>query len=199
MKRLFSLLVISLVALPLGLVAQTPATQTPATQTPATPEAVTQSGAKLAFLNFSMVLESTEEAKVEISKVRTYIDGRNKEYESKAQELKTLQDQFAAQQASLNAATAAEMQREIQTKQRDLQRLGEDVQSEIESRRNDLFGQLTGKMQPIIAEYAQENGLTAVFFVDQLQGWFNPSLDISQEIIRRYNERYPVASSSPQN
>ena len=189
MKRVFNVLLLCLVAASLAVPA--------VAQTPATPAQVAAAGAKIAFLNFSLVLESTEESKLEISKVRSFIDARNQEYETKANELQTLQEQFAAQQASLNASTAAEMQREIQNRDRELRRLGEDVQAEIQTQRDGLFGALTGKMQPVIAEYAQQNGLAAIFFLDQMQGWFNPTMDISQEVIRRYNERYPVAASSP--
>ncbi len=189
MKRVFNVLLFCLVAAPLAVPVLA--------QAPTTPAQVAEAGAKVAFLNFALVLESTEESKLEISKVRSFIDTRNKEYETRANELKTLQEQFTAQQASLNASTAAEMQREIQNKDRELRRLGEDVQAEIQTQRDGLFSQLTAKMQPVIAEYAQQNRLAAIFFLDQMQGWFNPTMDISQEIIRRYNERYPVAPSSP--
>lgn len=149
-------------------------------------------GAKIAFLNFSLVLEGTEEAKLEISRVRSFMDEKQSAFDTQTQELEQLRQQFAAQERTLNAQTRAEMQSSIADKETELRRFQEDTQREINKRRDGLFARLSNKIQPVMAEYAQKNGLAAILFVDQLQGYFNPELDITQEIIRLYNEQNPV-------
>lgn len=154
------------------------------------------SGKKIGFLQFAIVLEGTEEAKIEIAKVRNFVDQRQQEYDTKKNELEELKRQFIEQERSLNEETKLEMQRTIQENETNLRRLQEDIQREIENRRNALFTRLSGKVQGVLAEFAQEGNYGAILFVDQLQGYFDPGLDVTQEIIRRYNERYPVEGAA---
>ncbi|MFQ5739114.1 MAG: OmpH family outer membrane protein [Acidobacteriota bacterium] len=153
-------------------------------------------GVRVAFLNFSQVLQGTEEAKVEFKKVRAFMDQKQSGYDQQASELQKLKEQFTAQEPSLNAETRLEMQRTIQEKDRGLRRFQEDTQLAINSKRDELLGRLGKKIQAILNDYAQQHKYSAIFFVDQLQGYFNPALDVTQEIIRTYNERYPVAAAS---
>ena len=75
-------------------------------QTPAAPPPV---AAKIAFMNFSMVLEGTEESKFEISKVRTFMDEKQSNFDQQTRELEQLRQQFTAQERTLNAQTRAEV------------------------------------------------------------------------------------------
>ncbi len=151
-------------------------------------------GKKIGFLQFALVLEGTEEAKVEIAKVRGYMEGKQKEYDTKRTELEELKAQFVQQERSLNEQTKAEMSRTIQDQEKNIRRMQEDIQTDINGRRDLLFTRLSGKVQVILNDFAQNNGYGAILFVDQLQGYFDPSLDVTQEIIRLYNEANPVSS-----
>ncbi|MFQ5739115.1 MAG: OmpH family outer membrane protein [Acidobacteriota bacterium] len=184
------------VALAVPLRAQDPAGQTAPNLSDQGVKTAQAQGLKIAFLNFSQILEGTEESKVEISKVRTFMDQKQSAYDQQASELQKLKDQFAAQERTLNSETRIEMQRTIQEKDRGLRRFQEDTQSEINSKRDELFGRLSKKIRTILSEYAQQHSYSAIFFVDQLQGYFNPAMDVTQEIIRIYNERYPVGATS---
>jgi Skp family chaperone for outer membrane proteins len=177
------------------LLAGTAWTQEP-TARAATPENLQGASLKIAFLNFAQVLEGTEEAKIEISGVRSFMDEKQRAFDQQSQELEQLRQQFAAQERTLNAQTRAEMQTTIGEKDRNLRRFQEDTQLEINKRRDALFARLSSKVQPILNEYAQQRGIAAIFFLDQLQGYFNPSLDVTQEFIQIYNERYPVGATT---
>jgi Skp family chaperone for outer membrane proteins len=159
----------------------------------ATPQNLQSAGVKIAFLNFAQVLEGTEEAKLEVSGVRTFMDQQQSAFDQQSKELEQLKQQFAAQERTLNAQTRAEMQTTISEKERNLRRFQEDTQLEINKMRDTLFARLSNKIQPLMSEYAEQRGIAAIFFLDQLQGYFSPGLDVTQEIIQIYNERYPVS------
>ncbi len=152
-------------------------------------------GVKIAVVNFAQVLEGTDEAQKEIGNVRTFIDDKQREHDTQAAELEQLKTQYTQQQRTLNEETRAEMELTITDKETKLRRFQEDTQREIDVRRNALFKRLTDKLQPVINEYAMKAGYQAIFFLDQVQGYFSPSLNVTQEIIRAYNERYPVAGA----
>ncbi len=150
---------------------------------------------KIGFLQFALVLEGTEEAKLEIGKVRSYMEGKQADYDSQRTQLEELKKQYLEQERGLNEQTKVEMQRTITDNEKNLRRMQEDIQADISNRRDVLFNRLSGKVQIILNDFATQNNYGAILFVDQLQGYFDPSLDVTQEIIRLYNERHPVSAA----
>ena len=168
---------------------------------PPTTTPVATGPSKVMFINFSLVMSGTEEAKQEFGRIESFVNEKNRENETRTQDLQNRNQQFQEQKRALNPQTAAEMQREIAKMERDLQRYREDTASEIEARRNMAFGTLGQKIQTVLGEAAQQNGYTAVLYVDSLAqnglgGYFDPAYDITQDIISRYNVKYPLAAAA---
>ena len=159
--------------------------------------AASAQGLKLGFVNTLEVLYGTEEGKVEIEKLNQFGSQKQQEIATQGQELQRLKDQYATQQRTLNPATRSEMERTITERDRRLARLQEDVQLEYNQLRDTLLGRMGDKIQKIIEEYAPANGFSVVFLRDQSQTYVDPSVDITQEIIRIYNERNPVQGAAP--
>ena len=148
---------------------------------------------KIGFVDSLAVLYGTQEGQQEIARVEQFIEEKQKEYDSRREELGKQQQQFQAQQRTLNPQTQAEMQRKLENEDRALRRFQEDIQLEMNTRRDDLLGKVGEKIQGIINEYAQKQNFGAIFLRSEAQVYVAPSLDFTQEIIRLYNERYPVS------
>jgi Skp family chaperone for outer membrane proteins len=175
------------------LVAQPPAAA------PATPPAAA-GPSKIMFINFSQVVTGTEEAKQEFGRVESYVEEQNRVNETRTQDLQNRTQQFQEQRRALNPQTEAEMQREIAKMERDLKRYREDIAAEIEAKRNAVFANLGQKLQTVLNEAATQNGYTAILYMDSLAqnglaGYFDLSNDITQDIINRYNLKYPVTAA----
>ncbi len=151
---------------------------------------------KIGFVDSLAVLYGTQEGQQEIARVEQFIQEMQKEYDARLEELGKQQQQFQAQQRTLNAQTQAEMQRKLENEDRALRRFQEDSQAEISARRDDLLGKVGEKIQGIIDEYAQKQNFGAIFLRSEAQVYVALSLDFTQEIIRLYNERYPVSEGS---
>jgi outer membrane protein len=151
---------------------------------------------KIGFIDSLAVLYGTQEGQQEIARVEQFIEDRQKEYDSRVEELGKQQQQFQAQQRTLNPQTQAEMQRKLENEERELRRFQEDIQLEMNTRRDDLLGKVGEKIQGIIDEYAQKQSFGAIFLRSEAQVYVAPSLDFTQEIIRVYNERYPVSEGN---
>ncbi|MDA2929864.1 OmpH family outer membrane protein [Acidobacteria bacterium AH-259-O06] len=154
-----------------------------------------QAGLKIGFVDSLQVLYGTEEGKQEISKIQEFIEEKQKEYDSRRMELERLREQLETQQRTLNPQTQADMQRTLDEKDRRLRRFQEDTQVDINRRRDELLGRMTDKIQVIINEYAQKNNFRAIFLRGESQVYVDLSLDLTGEIIRIYNERYPVSTA----
>ena len=149
---------------------------------------------KIGFVNTLEVLYGTDEGKIELEKLNQFGTQKQNELAAEGSTLQKLQEQYAAQQTSLNALTRAEMEREIQDRDLSLKRLQEDIQLEFNELQNELLERMSGKIQEIINEYAPQNGLGVIFLRNEAQTFVDGSLDVSEDIVRIDNERYPVAS-----
>ena len=148
--------------------------------------------AKIGFINTVEVLYGTEEGKIALETLNQFGTEKQNQLATEGTTLQQLQEQYAAQQASLNALTRAEMEREIQDRDLQLKRLQEDIQLEFNERQNEVLERMSVKIQEIINEYAPQNGFGVIFLRNEAQTYVDGSLDITPDIVRIYNERNPV-------
>jgi len=141
------------------------------------------------------VLESAEFKKA-------YADMQAK-YKPRTAAIEKLQKDIAdiAQQLQTNAGkftpqAEAELTAQGQKKQRDLQRLQEDLQADVEREQNEVLQKSGAKMSDIVKKIAEEKGYDLV--VDISTGstvYFKPAMEITNDAIAAYDKAYPVAAA----
>lgn len=161
-------------------------------------ESATFAGTRIGFVNTLEVLYGTHEGRGEIEQVEKFMNEKQEEFDRLTGDLQRLRDQLAAQRLTLNPQTRAEMERDIEEREVRLKRFQEDSQMQINRRRDELLGRMSDKIQRVISEYAQEHHFGVIFLRDQSQAYVAPTLDLTQEIIRIYNEKNPGTAASPQ-
>ena len=153
-------------------------------------------GVKMGFVNTLEVLYGTEEGKHEIEVLNRFAASKQQEIEAQTAQLQKLTEQYQNQQRTLNPETRVEMERTLGDRQRRLKRLQEDVQFEYDQRRDALLGAMSEKIQKIIIDYAPKNGFGVIFMRDQGQSFVDPKMEVTQSIIKIYNEQHPVSGKS---
>lgn len=153
-------------------------------------------GVKIGFVSSQEILYRTNEGSEGLQQLETYMTQKRTEFETKNRELADLQQEFQTRRPTLSQDAASEMQRRINQKQVELQRFQEDIQSDLNDRQNGLLEGISQKVQQVIEEYAQQNGYDAVFIRDQSQAYVAPALDVTQDIIKLYNEKFPGRGGS---
>lgn len=156
-----------------------------------------QAGTKFAFVNTLAILQGTAEGRQELQKIETFKNEKQQAMQTQSEELQALRQQYESQSRMLNPDTAAEMEREIANKDRQLRRLQEDAEEDLNRRQSELLTRMSEKIQKLIAEYAEQNGIGVVFLQNPSLPYFSPALDITAEIIRIYDEKNPVAGVQP--
>ena len=157
-------------------------------------------GTKIGFVDSLAVLQGTEEGKAGIGEVEKYMQSKQKELKALQQQVDDLKNKLAEQARVLSPEAAAQMQEQIVQNETKLRRNTEDSQAEIGKKRDALLNKMSSKIQVIIRDYAEKNGYSVVFLREQNQPYVAPSLEITQEIVRIYNDQNPVApaaASSP--
>ena len=95
----------------------------------------------------------------------------------------------------------ADMAAEIEQKLAEFQQLGFQWEQELNARQQQLLGAIGERLDPVVKEIAEAEGLT--FVLEKGAVLYGPSaLDLTNELIRKYNARYakkgaPAAGAAP--
>ena len=136
------------------------------------------------------VLGSAEIKKANADMVSKY-QPRQAAMEKLQKEIQGIQQQLESNAGKLTPAAQADLNAQGQRKQRDLQRLNDDLQSDVNAERNEILSASSRKMQEIVRKLAEEKGFDVV--VDaQSTVFFKPALDITNEAIAAYDKAYPA-------
>jgi Skp family chaperone for outer membrane proteins len=146
---------------------------------------------KIGFVNSQQVLYGTAEGKKGLGELEQFMTKQREAFEAKNAELAKLQEEYMTQQRTQDTSALASVERTIQEKEVELRRFREDAQADFNARQNEVLQGISGKIQVLIQEYAQENSFDAIFMRDQNQIYVSPSLDVTEAIIEVYNQRYP--------
>jgi outer membrane protein len=103
--------------------------------------------------------------------------------------------QTIQQQLSLGDKLTPQAQNDLSVqatrKQRELQRLGEDLQAEVDRERNDILTKTSQKLKQVLDTLAAEKGLDII--VDAADTvFYKPALDITKDATAAYDKAYPV-------
>jgi Skp family chaperone for outer membrane proteins len=162
----------------------------------AAPAAAAILPAKMAFINLEQVIFTCDEGKSRFSEVQKFVDDKNTELDNMRKELEKLRNQLNVQGPKLTDDARADLETEVSGKQTALQRFQEDTQKEIEGRRVRVTNYIGKRMQAAIERLAKEKGLSVVQIYDATRDiWVDPTLNISEEVVKAYNQMYPVSAA----
>ncbi len=147
------------------------------------------SAQKVAVINSQKaVLETAEIKKAQVD-LETKFKPRQDKIIQIQKDLQTIQSQL--QSGKLNAMGEQELNAEGTKKQRDLQRLQQDLQDDVNLERNDILQRSGTRMQEVVKKLAEAKGLDIV--VDTTNTvFYKPAFDLTAESVTAYNLAYPV-------
>jgi outer membrane protein len=116
---------------------------------------------------------------------------RQQEMERLQRELEGIKQQLQANAGKLTPAAEADLNAQGQRKQRDLQRLNDDLQADVTAERNEILGTSGRKMKEIVQKLADEKGLDMIVD-EQSTLFFKPALDLTADAIAAYDKAYPA-------
>ena len=145
---------------------------------------------KLAIINSQQSVIDTAEIKKAQAEMEAKFKPRQAQMEKLQKELQDIQSQLQAGQGKLTPQAEQNLQISGQRKQREFQRLQEDLQGDVDRERNEILSRSGGRMQDIVRKLAEERGLDVVVDVSNTV-YFKPALDITKEATAAYDKAYP--------
>jgi outer membrane protein len=145
--------------------------------------------AKIAIINAQKAVADTQE----IKKAQTTLEAK---YRPRSQAIQTLQQQLQAIQQQLSTPNnppdkEAQLRADGTQKQKQLQRLSEDLQSDVNAERQDILGRAGRQMAEVVKQLAEGRGIDVVIDITNTI-YFKPALDITPEATAAYDKAYPA-------
>ncbi len=106
-------------------------------------------------------------------------------------EIAALAQQLQSSNGKLSPQAEADLTAQGQRKQRDLQRLQDDLQADATAYRNDVLTQSSAKMKDVVKKLAEEKGLDLIVDTSTTL-YFKPTLDLTNDAITAYDKAYPA-------
>jgi outer membrane protein len=142
--------------------------------------------AKIAFVDVNTIAGTSASGKEASKKLQDLNNKKLTELQDKNKQLQALTTKRDQGGSVLNDSARASLDKDIEKLQRDIQFAQTNAQAEMQDLTNELQGEFQKRLIPIIAEIAKEKGLHAVFSIaDSGAAYYLPSLDISDEVIKR--------------
>jgi len=152
-------------------------------------------GTRVGVINVQLALASTQEGRKALEDLRAQFAPREAELQKLADEIRDVDSQLRAQERTLSEDARATLVRQLDQKRKQYQRQQQDLQDEVEVARNETINRIGQKMQAIVTRYAQENNL-GVLLDGQVVVFAIPSVDITEPIVKLYDQTHPVQSAA---
>jgi Skp family chaperone for outer membrane proteins len=183
-------------------VAQTAATAPAASAASAAPApaAVQVVPAKIAVIEYEQVTAATNEGQRALLALQKKYEPQKAQLQNLQNEIESLTKQLQSAPATMSDDERGSRARTIDTKQKQLQRDGDDATAQFNAEMQETLGTIAKKVGPVVIKYVQDNGYTMLLDNTGAQGglavlWTAPgTTDISQAIVDAYNASSGVAA-----
>jgi outer membrane protein len=154
-------------------------------------------GSKMAILDVNTAIASTAEGKQAAAELQSQFAPKRSELENIQKSLEDIQNRLRTGERTLSDEERDRLQRQGERLQGQYQRKQKELQDEFNDARGEVFERLGRKLADVINRYARENGYSVVLDVSQACTIYcNPQLDVTQDIIRLYDQANPVKGAS---
>lgn len=142
---------------------------------------------KIGVFDFQRVSQETARGQELRANLEKFGDKKKSEITTKENELKSMEDKYKAEAFSLTAEKRAQMEKDIQKKQLDLQSFRDSAQKEMQIEVNEAQGKFNDQLLTIINSLGKERGYTLVFAKEQV-AFASDAADMTGELIERFNQ-----------
>jgi len=147
---------------------------------------------KVAVVNFQKAILETAEIKKAQNELAAKYKKRQDDLEKVQRELADIQTQLQGSGGRLSPQGQADLEARGTRKQREAQRLQDDLQADVDADRNGVLQKCAQRMQEVVKKLADEKGLDLV--VDTANAvFFKPTMDVTAEATTAYDKAYPLA------
>jgi outer membrane protein len=156
-----------------------------------------EAGAKIAAINMRVAIANTSEGKQAAAQLETQFSARRRELEDLNKKINDLQQRLTVGATTLSEEEKQRLTLEGQRMARQLERKQSEFQEDLNDAQSDVISRIGRRMVEVLGKYAPSNGYGAVLDdSSQSTPVMYASSDITQEIVKLYDETYPVKGTT---
>ncbi len=155
---------------------------------------------KIATLNVKQAIVTTAEGKQASAQLQSQFSAQQNDLQNVQKQITELQNRVSNSHGTLSDDELSRLQRQGELLTRQFQRKQDDLNENVNAAQSDVIDNIGRKMLDVLDRYSRENGYTVVFDTSA-QGspvvYGSSQIDITQEIIRLYDQAYPLKAGAP--
>src|ERR1019366_388740 len=154
---------------------------------------------KIAVINIRNAIVATAEGKLAQAQLQSQFAPKQNELQSTQKQIEDLQRRMNEGARTLSDDEKGKLQRQGELLTRRLQRGNDDLNEELNAAQSEIVDGIGRKMLEVLDRYSRENGYTVVLDTSA-QGspvvYGSSQSDITQEIVRLYDQAYPIKGAA---
>jgi len=165
----------------------------------AAPAGAAPAAAKVGVLNVQAAIASTAEGKQASAELQSQFAARQTELETLNKQINDLRQRLQTGQNTLSQEEQARLTRQGEGLAKQAQRKQDEYNEDVQAALGDVREKIGRKMLDVLDRYARENGYSAIFDTSsqaQVIIYASNQADVTQDIIRLYDQAYPVKASA---
>ena len=148
----------------------------------------------VAVVDFERAVVESVEGKKASDKFNVTLKAKQADVEKRQRDLEESQKKLANGTITLSTTAKADLQRDIDRKTTELQRMNDDTQKELQGLRDELLRPIAERATAALNGMAAAEGYTLVIDISNPENnviWANPKNDITAELIKRLDTAAP--------
>jgi outer membrane protein len=165
------------------------------------PVAASPGGNKLGTINLEQAIFATNEGQRDFEALSKKLEPKQSELKGVNDELDGLKKQLNTQGDKMNEQARATLVKQIETKQKSLDRQVQDAREDAQGQQNEIAQRILQKLAPMLVSYASDNGFGVI--LDTSNPWPNgpvvwgaPAVDVTKAVVDAYNAKSGVPAPS---
>jgi Skp family chaperone for outer membrane proteins len=174
-----------------------PAAPSAAANNAAAPVATNATGTRMGTINVEQAIFATNEGQRDFEALTKKLEPKSNELKGMNDEVETLKKQLNTQGEKLNDDSRATLVKQIEQKQKSLERQVQDARDDAQNQQNEIAQRILQKMGPMLVKYAADQGFGLI--IDTSNPWPNgpvlwagPAVDITKSVVDLYNAQSGV-------
>ena len=151
---------------------------------------------KPATINVQAAILATKEGQQSTQELANKFNARKQALEKRQSEIAALQAKMRSGSATMGQAAREKLISDIDTQTSQWNRDSADFNEEVQQEEGKVMNEVGQKMLPLIEKYALLHSIFMVADVSNPRSpvvWADPSLDITNEIIKMYDQTFPAS------
>jgi len=164
--------------------------------------AVTSTGTKVGTISMEQAIFATNEGRRDFEALSKKLEPKQNELKGQNDEIDALKKQLTAQEGKLNDDARANLVKQIETKQKSLDRQLQDAREDAQNQQNEIAQRILQKLGPVLIKYASDNGFGVIIDTSQPWPqspvvWWGEAVDVTKPVVDVYNAQSGVAPPPP--